>query len=167
MSEYRILKCSKCGEEKKSYLFEKEDNGVCIRCAKKPRRKLPTISEIRKRVAKTRKRPPLKRIPDTAPKPGTFYRARSEDKTRKQVKEVFRKRKILYVKYLAMEGRHAGKIRESRLSTFKRNHAPETEEDKDFKGWEKKKEVSKWKIDKLEWIERFGFNPGWDLGDET
>ena len=105
-------------------------------------------------------------IPETAPLPGTFYRAKTSRKTRRQIKDVVVQDNVLYVKYLAMEGMFEGKTRKVRYDSFMKNNAIETEEDKGFHGWHEKRHVSKWKLDKLDWIERFGFNPGWDLGED-
>jgi len=120
--------CPKCQKEKKTYMFDKDDGGLCVLCSK------------RDLFAKPKKGG--KRRVNKRPRPGDFYRDTGPKKTRKRVLDIIMTGTDMMVKYLTLDGPYENKERTITWEGFRVNHVRETEEMRDFKGWEKKEKKS-------------------------
>ena len=127
MPVYKTKVCPKCKQEKKSYMFDPLDEGLCIVCAKR--------DILAKKVRKKGPRP----------KPGSFWRSIVERATRKQVLEVVEEDGEEIVRFRPLEGFYEGKIRTSKLKNFTSNNVPEDESNQDVHGWDPWRHTEWWK----------------------
>ena len=133
-------------------MFDPKDDGLCIPCAK------------RNILAKKQKRGRKATTPQ--PIPGAFWRTADKDMTRMQVVALEKRDGKEYVRYVYMEGRREGQTRESLKRNFMSNFVIEDDSNRHIHNWDKKKRTNHWVEERKAWIRKYGFNPGWDLGED-